>query len=162
MESTFNDLSASKQLPEVTSEVVPELGSLAVFYQSDPVVEENQPPLYEEGVVSGHTQPSFQDQQITGDGNLTEQQPLPAPVETSVKDDFPVEPDSPRDALQTAFLQKQLAGKAPAASPRTSLWMNTDAVLPTSCVLAPAAIVPPIATPEVHNSDQQPPTYKQV
>ena len=81
--------------------------------------------------------------------------------EQSEKPDISVEPDSPRDALQVAFLQKQLAGKAPAPSPRTSLWMNSS-VLPTPCVLAPAAIVTPVETPELHGSAQAPSAYKQV
>ena len=75
--------------------------------------------------------------------------------------DIPIEPDSPGDALQAAFLQKQLAGKAPAASPRTSLWMN-GTVLPTPCVLAPAAVVTPVETPQLHENDQAPTCNKQV
>ena len=63
-----------------------------------------------------------------------------------------VEPDSPQDALD-AFHQKQLAGKAPAASPRTSLWLNS-AVLPTPCVLAPAAVVMPVAASELRGNNQ--------
>ena len=63
-----------------------------------------------------------------------------------------VEPDSPRDAIQAAFLQKQLAGKAPASSPRTSLWMNSVS-LPAPCVLAPAA-VPAVESSELHGSDK--------
>ena len=90
-----------------------------------------------------------------------EQIPPPPKPEPSKKD-FPVEPDSPRDALQVAFLQKQLAGKVPAASPRTSLWMNTTGVLPTPCVLAPAAIVPPVDKLELRGGDQAPSSDKQV
>ena len=65
---------------------------------------------------------------------------------------FTVEPDSPRDAIQAAFLQKQLAGKAPASSPRTSLWMNSAP--PTApCVLAPAAVAA-VEPPEPRKNDQ--------
>ena len=86
--------------------------------------------------------------------NQQQEQVSPPPKPETNEKDSPVEPDSPRDALQVAFLQKQLAGKVPAASPRTSLWMNTSGVLPTPCVLAPAAIVPPV--------DPAPPSDKQV
>lgn len=72
-----------------------------------------------------------------------------------------LEPDSPGDALQAAFIQKQLAGKAPAASPRTSLWVN-GTVLPTPCVLAPAAVVTPVETPRLRENDQAPTCNKQV
>ena len=72
----------------------------------------------------------------------------------------PEVPDSPRDAFQAAFLQKQLAGKAPASSPRTSLWMN-GAPLPTPCVLAPAAAAT-IDSSEPHGSERAPSPERQV
>ena len=81
--------------------------------------------------------------------------------EQSQTPDISLEPDSPGDALQAAFIQKQLAGKAPAASPRTSLWMN-GTVLPTPCVLAPAAVVTPVETPRLRENDQAPTCNKQV
>lgn len=71
-----------------------------------------------------------------------------------------VEPDSPRDAIQAAFLQKQLAGKAPASSPRTSLWMNS-APLPAPCVLAPAAFAT-VESSKLHGNDQASPADRKV
>ena len=71
-----------------------------------------------------------------------------------------VEPDSPRDAIQAAFLQKQLAGKAPASSPRTSLWMNS-VPLPAPCVLAPAAVAA-VESSEFHGNDQASPADRKV
>ena len=75
-----------------------------------------------------------------------------------------VEPDSPRDAIQAAFLQKQLAGKAPASSPRTSLWMNS-VPLPAPCVLAPAAVAAVTAaveSSEFHGNDEVSPAGRKV
>ena len=72
----------------------------------------------------------------------------------------PEVPDSPRDVFQAAFLQKQLAGKAPASSPRTSLWMNS-APLPTPCVLAPAAVAT-IDSSEPHGNERAPSPERQV
>ena len=71
-----------------------------------------------------------------------------------------VEPDSPRDSIQAAFLQKQLAGKAPASSPRTSLWMNS-VPLPAPCVLAPAAVAA-VESSELHGNDQASPAVRKV
>lgn len=71
-----------------------------------------------------------------------------------------VEPDSPRDAIQAAFLQKQLAGKAPASSPRTSLWMNS-VPLPAPCVLAPAAVAA-VESSEFHGNDRTSPADRKV
>lgn len=143
------------------------------------VVEQMQPPPEMESSLSDASQPTqqeslpeaiFQAREEHGtsmdgpaidpsQGNLTSDlnellPPLSLNV-SSTPDQLPVEPDSPRDALQAAFLQKQLAGKAPAASPRTSLWMNS-ALLPAPCMLAPAAVATVESSEALRGSDQAP------
>lgn len=71
-----------------------------------------------------------------------------------------VEPDSPGDAIQAAYLQKQLAGKAPASSPRTSLWLN-NVPLSAPCVLALAAVAA-VESTEFHGNDQASPADRMV
>ena len=90
----------------------------------------------------GNTPQVFQPTQVAStviqNGDLSKQE-VSSPV-TPVTNNLLVEPESPQDAVQAAFQQKKLAGKEPAASPRTSLWTNGASLL-APCMLAPAAAV---------------------
>ncbi|XP_068695445.1 protein transport protein Sec16A-like isoform X2 [Montipora foliosa] len=134
--SLVSDSSEQRQDPDKMAEPVADLENPSVLHQDHPVFQENGLPVQKEEVTTVSTE-------------LPEVNKLLA------------EPDSPRDARQVAFLQKQLAGKAPASSPCTSLWMNANTMLPTPCVLAPAATGPLIEIAERSGTNNLPPSDKQ-
>ena len=151
-------------LPVTSSELVqqsPMLGAVVrnppVFYQTQPVLETNKVPVQKREDTADGNHFLYQD-----DSSSTSLHQAPSTSSEPLEVKELRKPDSPRDERQVAFLQKQLAGKAPTSSPRTSLWMNANTMLPSPCVLAPAANLPSIATAEQRGSGQAIPSVKQV
>ncbi|XP_074626048.1 uncharacterized protein LOC141884189 isoform X4 [Acropora palmata] len=153
-------------LPVTSSELVqqsPMLGAVVrnppVFYRTQPVLETNKVPVQKREDTLDGNHFLYQDEPSDSSSTSLHQAPSTSSEPLEVRE--LLEPDSPRDERQVAFLQKQLAGKAPTSSPHTSLWMNANTMLPSPCVLAPAANLPSIAAAERRGSGQAIPSVKQ-
>lgn len=131
-----------------------------VFYRTQPVLETNKVPVQKREDTSDGNHFLYQDEPSDSSSTSLHQAPSTSSEPLEVKELR--KPDSPCDEQQVAFLQKQLAGKAPTSSPHTSLWMNANTMLPSPCVLAPAANLPSIAAAERGGSGQAIPSVKQV
>lgn len=152
---------SSSELVQESSMVGTVAGNPPVLYQTQPVLETNEVRVEKEEDAADVNHFVHQDEPSDSSSTSLQQTPSTSSEPLEVKE-LLLEPDSPRDERQVAFLQKQLAGKAPTSSPRTSLWMNANTMLPSPCVLAPAANLPSISTAEKRGSSQAIPSVKQV
>ena len=155
--SDFHEMPQSSSLKESS---IPEGHFLA---EPDNPCEQMQPYPQMDSRLPEVTQPTQQEQQaiLHSFSDFHEMPQSSSLKESSIPEGHLLtEPDSPRDAFQAAFHQKQLAGKAPTSSPRTSLWMHS-APLPTPCVLAPAAVAT-VESADLHGNDQPSPVEREV
>lgn len=150
----------SSELVQESSMLVAVVRNPPVFYQTQPVLETNKVPVQKREDTADGNHFLYQDE--PSDSSSTSLHKAPSMSSEPLEVRELLEPDSSRDERRVAFLQKQLAGKAPTSSPRTSLWMNANTMLPSPCVLAPAANLPSIASAEQHGSGQGIPSVKQV
>ncbi|XP_029196226.2 protein transport protein Sec16A-like isoform X7 [Acropora millepora] len=149
----------SSELVQQSSMIGAVVRNPPVFYRTQPVLETNKVPVQKREDTSDGNHFLYQDEPSDSSSTSLHQAPSTSSEPLEVKELR--KPDSPCDERQVAFLQKQLAGKAPTSSPHTSLWMNANTMLPSPCVLAPAANLPSTAAAERRGSGQAIPSVKQ-
>ena len=162
-QAKLNSFSDFHEMPQSSSLKESSISEGHFLAKPDNPCEQMQPHPQMDSRLPEVTQPTQQEQQakLNSFSDFREMPQSSSLKESSIPEGHLLtEPDSPRDAFQAAFHQKQLAGKAPTSSPRTSLWMHSTP-LPTPCVLAPAAVAT-VESADLCGNDQAPPVEREV